>query len=186
MADGDIDLDAGLFIAPAAMPEKARTSDRETVDSTGSAADTGQYEGFGDPGEHSPSGGESSSVHVSGDRRTAVSFVANRKNVYEVWNALADLAEMTGAISIKATATATEGYDRAKLEHGVLGPLREPDLLQDDGLVAPTAREKGRAYLTRLQLANYGPLQNLDIRFPFDGEPPKPVLLVGESGSRKS
>ncbi len=41
-------------------------------------------------------------------------------------------------------------------------------------------------YLTRLQLANYGPLRNLDLHFPFDGDRPKPVLLVGENGSGKT
>ena len=41
-------------------------------------------------------------------------------------------------------------------------------------------------YLTRLQLGNYGPLQDLDLRFPFDGTRPKPVLLVGENGSGKT
>ncbi len=41
-------------------------------------------------------------------------------------------------------------------------------------------------YLTRLQLTNYGPLRDLDIRFPFDDARPKPVLLVGENGSGKT
>ena len=41
-------------------------------------------------------------------------------------------------------------------------------------------------YLTRLQLGNYGPLRDLDLRFPFDGTRPKPVLLVGENGSGKT
>ena len=41
-------------------------------------------------------------------------------------------------------------------------------------------------YLERLQLGNYGPLQDLDIRLPFDGTRPKPVLLVGENGSGKT
>ena len=41
-------------------------------------------------------------------------------------------------------------------------------------------------YLKRLQLANYGPLQDLDISLPFDGACPKPVLLVGENGSGKT
>ena len=41
-------------------------------------------------------------------------------------------------------------------------------------------------YLKRLQLANYGPLRNLDINFPFAGACPKPVLLVGENGSGKT
>ena len=41
-------------------------------------------------------------------------------------------------------------------------------------------------YVKRLQLGNYGPLRDLDISFPFDGERPKPVLLVGENGSGKT
>ena len=41
-------------------------------------------------------------------------------------------------------------------------------------------------YVKRLQLGNYGPLRDFDIRFPFDGERPKPVLLVGGNGSGKT
>ncbi len=41
-------------------------------------------------------------------------------------------------------------------------------------------------YTKRIQLTNYGPIENLDIEFPFDGETPKPVVLVGENGSGKS
>ncbi|MCY4411127.1 MAG: ATP-binding protein [Caldilineaceae bacterium] len=41
-------------------------------------------------------------------------------------------------------------------------------------------------YVERIQLANYGPIVELDIFFPFEGESPKPILLVGENGSGKS
>ena len=41
-------------------------------------------------------------------------------------------------------------------------------------------------YAKRIQLANYGPIEKLDIEFPFEGETPKPVVLVGENGSGKS
>lgn len=41
-------------------------------------------------------------------------------------------------------------------------------------------------YLKRIQLRNYGPIQDLDIDLPFDGTRPKPVLLVGENGSGKT
>ena len=41
-------------------------------------------------------------------------------------------------------------------------------------------------YTKRIQLVNYGPIEKLDIEFPFDGETPKPVVLVGENGSGKS
>ena len=41
-------------------------------------------------------------------------------------------------------------------------------------------------YTKRIRIANYGPIGHLDIPFPFDGETPKPVVLVGENGSGKS
>ena len=41
-------------------------------------------------------------------------------------------------------------------------------------------------YTKRIQIINYGPLAELDIEFPFDGEVPKPIVLVGGNGSGKS
>ena len=41
-------------------------------------------------------------------------------------------------------------------------------------------------YTNRVQLANYGPIEKLDIEFPFEDEIPKPIVLVGENGSGKS
>ena len=41
-------------------------------------------------------------------------------------------------------------------------------------------------YTKRIQVLNYGPIEKLEIEFPFDGETPKPVVVVGENGSGKS
>lgn len=41
-------------------------------------------------------------------------------------------------------------------------------------------------YTKRIQLVNYGPLEKIDIELPFEGDTPKPVILVGENGSGKS
>ena len=41
-------------------------------------------------------------------------------------------------------------------------------------------------YTKRLRIANYGPIDHLDITLPFEGDNPKPALLVGENGSGKS
>ena len=41
-------------------------------------------------------------------------------------------------------------------------------------------------YVKRVQVINYGPIGELDIELPFDGEVPKPVVLVGANGSGKS
>lgn len=43
-------------------------------------------------------------------------------------------------------------------------------------------------YAKRIQIRNYGPIDHIDITFPFTDkdEKPKPILLVGENGSGKS
>ena len=41
-------------------------------------------------------------------------------------------------------------------------------------------------YVKQLTLENYGPIDKLDIIFPFEGNRPRPVVLVGENGSGKS
>ena len=41
-------------------------------------------------------------------------------------------------------------------------------------------------YTKSIQVTNYGPISHIDIDFPFNGDTPKPVVLVGENGSGKS
>ena len=41
-------------------------------------------------------------------------------------------------------------------------------------------------YTKRVQILNYGPIDHLDIPFPFEDETPKPLVLVGENGSGKT
>ena len=41
-------------------------------------------------------------------------------------------------------------------------------------------------YAKQIQLNNLGPIDTLDIEFPFMGDNPKPVVLVGQNGSGKS
>ena len=41
-------------------------------------------------------------------------------------------------------------------------------------------------YAKKIEIKNYGPISQLDICFPFDGDTPKPIVLVGENGSGKS
>ena len=41
-------------------------------------------------------------------------------------------------------------------------------------------------YVNRVQISNYGPIDNVDMAFPFVDDIPKPVVLVGANGSGKS
>ena len=135
VADEEIDLDTGWLITPAAIPENAPPSGSETTTTTGTecGAHTEQSVpvGSSSDGRYTPRGG--SSVEIpSSSREINLSFEADQSKVYEAWSALANLADMAGAISIKVAATAPMGYDEAKLENGVLEPLRELGLIEND------------------------------------------------------
>ena len=54
------------------------------------------------------------------------------------------------------------------------------------GKLTPWSVSGGWMYTKRVQIVNYGPIDRLDITLPFEGDSPKPVLLVGENGSGKS
>ena len=41
-------------------------------------------------------------------------------------------------------------------------------------------------YAKRIQLTNFGPIEHVDIEPPFNGDAPKPTVLVGQNGSGKS
>ena len=41
-------------------------------------------------------------------------------------------------------------------------------------------------YTKRIQLRSFGPIDKLDIKLPFEGDTPRPVVLVGQNGSGKS
>ena len=47
-------------------------------------------------------------------------------------------------------------------------------------------RRPAAMYAKRIQLTNFGPIEELDIEFPFDGHVPKPTVLVGQNGSARA
>lgn len=131
VADDEIDLDAGFLIVPAAIPEKQAAPTGETADDDETAGKPEESAAGGDSDEHS-SGDGSGVTYPTGGREIAVAFVADQRSFYEAWDALGNLANLAGTISIKASATAPEGYDKAKLENGVFEPLRELGLIDDE------------------------------------------------------
>ena len=66
------------------------------------------------------------------DLRKAVdlSFVGDRNQLFAAWNAIANLADMAGTVSVNVRAEAEEGFDQGKLRNGVIEPLREADLIE--------------------------------------------------------
>ena len=132
VADDEIDLDSGFLIVPKALPEKP-------VEPTGTAGggdpgiydDTGQTGGSGEVQETADTDDSSSPV-VDEEREIAFSFTAGRDDLFAAWSALANLADVAGAVSISAKAKLKSGFDKCKLESGVQEPLRELGLIKDD------------------------------------------------------
>ena len=132
VAEDEIDLDSGFLIVPGSLPEKPAMSNGQTTDVDGSG-DSGQHvDDNGKLGGDSDSGDQPPNPYPTGDREIALSFVADKKNVYAAWNALANLADVAGEVAIDAKATPPDGYDKGKLENGVLEPLRELGLIKEE------------------------------------------------------
>ena len=58
-----------------------------------------------------------------------LSFSADRNQLFTAWNALANLADMGGKVTVSVHAASETGFDQSKLENGVLEPLRETKLI---------------------------------------------------------
>jgi hypothetical protein len=58
-----------------------------------------------------------------------LSFTANRDQLYNAWSAVANLAEMAGKVEVSIRAESEKGFDKSKLQNGVLEPLREIELI---------------------------------------------------------
>jgi hypothetical protein len=59
-----------------------------------------------------------------------LSFTANRDQLYTAWNAMANLADMAGEVDVTVHAESETGFDKSKLQNGVLEPLTEADLIK--------------------------------------------------------
>ena len=132
VTDDEIDLDSGFLIVPAALPE----SPAATTGSAGgaSAGETGGYPkpgGTGTVRERPDAGDDQKPSPADEPGELTISFTADRDKLFDAWNALANLADVAGKVSVSVKATSDTAFDRAKLENGVLEPLRELGLIDD-------------------------------------------------------
>ena len=128
VADDEIDLDSGFLIVPRALPVKP--AETTTGVAGGEVSEPEHTVGTGTDGGEG-TGGDAPPFTEYEDE-VAFSFTANRNDLFAAWNALANLADVAGEVSIRASATPKSGFDKSKLENGVLEPLRELSLINDD------------------------------------------------------
>jgi hypothetical protein len=123
IADDEVDLESGFIVLPAAIPVAVAPTAQPVVS------------------EPPPSGGEPVLVPTtttSGpttpgavtQKSVELTFSADRDQLYSAWQAIANLAELAGKVSVTVKAESEKGFDQSKLRNGVLEPLEEADLIK--------------------------------------------------------
>jgi hypothetical protein len=115
ISDDEVDFDSGFLMLPSAVP----------------AAPTTPVPPAPVPPGPMPPGPITPRVTPEQKQTTVdISFAANRDQLFAAWNAIANLADMSGEVNVTIHAEKVEGFDKSKLQNGVIEPLRESDLVE--------------------------------------------------------
>jgi hypothetical protein len=127
LSEDEIDLESGFLMMPQAVPVVT-----SLPGSTGPAVSAGAS-----ASEFrlvlSPTSGPidvPATSSSSAPKSVEINFSADRNQLFSAWNAIANLADLAGKVSVTVRADSAEGFDRGKLQNGVLEPLRESDLIK--------------------------------------------------------
>jgi hypothetical protein len=129
VGEDEIDLESGFLMMPQAVPVAIPAT---TAPGSGVVAPS-SLDGApplvltpppsGAPGA-SPTGGAGPQKSVE------ISFSADRNQLFSAWDAIANLADLAGKVTVTVRADSATGFDKGKLQNGVLEPLRESDLIE--------------------------------------------------------
>jgi hypothetical protein len=122
VAEDEIDLDSGFIMLPAAIPQ-AVPMQASAGEPTAPAPPPGPTGGGGHPSVPQPGSAAALQTHVE------LSFSANRNQLFDAWNAIANLADFAGKVAVTVHAEKADGFDKSKLQNGVIEPLREGNLI---------------------------------------------------------
>jgi Protein of unknown function (DUF499) len=139
IATDEIDLESGFVMLPQAIPQPP-------IEQAGSGGGTGNAGTSGGTGGENVGGGGStpgagigtggtsgeagSDTDSATTKKVELTFTADRDKLFNAWNAMANLAEMAGQVTVTVKAEKSDGFDKSKLNNGVLEPLREADLIK--------------------------------------------------------
>jgi len=130
VGEDEIDMDSGFLMMPQAVPVPALSPASAGIGSTNVPGASGIDPTViltpprGLPSEAPPS--ETSAAQKS----VEITFSADRNQLFSAWNAIANLADLAGKVNVTVRADSAEGFDKNKLQNGVLEPLRESDLIK--------------------------------------------------------
>jgi hypothetical protein len=123
VADDEIDLDSGFIILPTAIPQSAPPPTGTQPGTTPTShPNTGGTLPTSMPGTQA---GSAPTLQT----RVDLTFEADRNQLFAAWNAIANLADLAGKVTVAVKAEKADGLDKTKLQNGVLEPLREADLI---------------------------------------------------------
>lgn len=106
---------------PTTKPDGTQDGSGPTVSPTDGTPTTETGPTIPGPGPTPSAPAESKSVELD--------FEADRNQLFTAWNAIANLADLAGKVNVTVRADSDTGFDKSKLQNGVLEPLREADLL---------------------------------------------------------
>ena len=134
VAEDEIDLDSGSLLLPQAIPTPAPSpvSGPTIVGLAGGP----EVPNGGTPGGLTPTPGVVPPGPTPTPGKPAIettvelTFAAGRDALFTAWNAMANLADMAGKVTVTVRAESPQGFDKSKLQNGVYEPLREADLIE--------------------------------------------------------
>jgi hypothetical protein len=121
--DDEVDLESGFLMMPEALPVPVPVSG-PPVTSPGGA--TSPVTGVSEPTLVPTPPGSPQQMQTA----VEVAFAADRNQLFTAWHALANLADLAGKVSVTVRAESAKGFDRTRLQNGVLEPLKEADLIE--------------------------------------------------------
>ena len=129
VAEDEIDLDGGFLMIPETIPQPSPapvlgTPGPPQPPTPGAGPAVGP--GGGGLQEPQPQGGAPAPSQPS---TVQFSFDADRHKLYAAWQALANLADLCGKVTVSVKSEAPQNLDKSKLENGVYEPLREANLI---------------------------------------------------------
>ena len=130
VAEDEIDLDGGFIMAPETIPPLSPASPSGAPGSVQSPTPAGGPEGGGGFNEPPPTPSLSGAPTQAQLKTVELSFAADRSQLYTAWQALANLADLCGTVTVSVKGELSQGLDKGKLENGVFEPLREANLIE--------------------------------------------------------
>jgi hypothetical protein len=127
IAEDEIDLDGGFVMIPETIPQPSLAP----VSGLPGSPEQTPTPGAGPAGSPEPALPQPPGATPAPPQPSTVqfSFDADRNGLYAAWQALANLADLCGKLTVSVKGEAPQNIDKSKLENGVYEPLREANLI---------------------------------------------------------